>query len=888
MCSIKKYGVLLVVLVMMGCSQKTPSEYIDEAEKAILQNDTESAVIVLKNALSSDPKNLRARFLLGSVYFQRGNSESAEKELKIAFEGGYFKNEVLPLYLGTLNFLHRDDEIIQEVERLTGLTSETEAIAQMYKGLALFRKNEVSRAKLAIKRATELYPDSSYSRLGRAHHALNDGEVTDALIILEELLADDPKFMEAVLLQGQLSMQQQDYATAIKDFTEYVAQKPGDAQGNFLLIDALLRDEQYDKAESLTVDLLKKLPDNPKLNEFIGIVQFHNKDYSAAKTSMEQAISSGSNSPTSRLIAGVSSYNLQKLEQAHNHLAAVQSVLPQSHPAKRLFAEIQLRLGYSTDAAQTLGGMGNYNLNDVTLFTQAGFDLIKSGDNSKAKEMLELAKKSVPNNAEELTRIGILKLSLEDRSGKDNLIKAIKLDPEVETARLFLAQAYLGDEDFESAANVAKEWIAFDPEQVTAYNLLAEIYEISGQTVLAKQTHNDILKRAPHNPASLKFFADEANSNGKPEEALSLLKSAAENNPEYVQGTFDYLVQAIMQGDQEAIEAFSLIESIYEKQPDDLMKKLNYARALILHRKPQQALTILESIEPIKDMPLFFWKGQADSYLALDKPKDALNVYSRWQQLEPNRREPWLAAVHINDKIKDFSSALDTVKRALSFHNEDGEFRVMEVHYSLAIGKVLVAQRLLTNLPEKVKSNSIVKGLEGQIYFAQKDFKNAIPLLESAYDASLDGRMALLIADAKLNLNQVSDSFAVLEKHLVKVPTDLNTRAFLAERYMDSMPEKAIFHYEIVLKSLPENFMVLNNLSWLHGITGETSKAVKYAESAVVLRPQNPKLLDTLGVALLKNGNVEKAIEVSKKAFDLEPSNQTYRIHYEEAQKSQL
>ncbi|GAC12859.1 XrtA/PEP-CTERM system TPR-repeat protein PrsT [Aliiglaciecola lipolytica] len=886
MCSIKKYGVLLVVLVMMGCSQKTPSEYIADAEKAILENDPESAVIVLKNALSSDPKNLRARFLLGSVYFQRGNANSAEKELKIAFDGGYFKNEVLPLYLGTLNFLQRDDEIIQVVERLTGLTSETEAIAQVYKGLALFRKNEVSRAKLAIKRASELYPDSSYSRFGRAHHALHDGEITDALIILEELLSAEPEFMEAVLLQGQLSMQQKDYATAIKDFRQYVEQKPGDAQGNFLLIDALLRDEQYEEAESLTVALLKKLPDNAQLNEFMGILHFQQQDYSAAKTSMEQAISGGSNSPTSRLIAGVASYNVQKLEQAHNHLAAVQNVLPESHPAKRLFAEIQLRLGYSNDAAQTLGNMGSYDLTDVTLFTQAGFDLIKSGDDSKARQMLELAKKSNSTDPEELIRIGMLKLSLDDDSGLENLQTAIQLAPESETARLVLAQAYVSKLNYSSAIEVAQDWIEYDSEQLIAYNLLAEVYELSEQHDLAKQVHSDILQRAPNNPSSLKFMADVAKQNGNTKEALSLLKTAAQNNPEYVQGSFDYFVEAHRQSKEEAKEALALIKSIYEKQPDDLMKKLNYARALVFQAEPQKALDVLETIKPSKDMPLFFWKAQADSYLALNKPTDALNVYSSWQQLEPKRREPWIAAIHLNDGIRDLSAALGTVKRALSFHPQDGEFQVMEIHYNLVSGNVLVAKRLMNALPDNFKSNTTVKGLKGQILFAEGKIKESLPLLEESYNKSLDGRFAILIAKAKSNLQGQEAALTFLEEHIQKRPVDVNVRARLAETYMDVAPQKAIEHYERLVKFLPENIIALNNLGWLYGEAGNSEKAVAYAEQAVALRPENPKLLDTLGVVLLKNGDVKRALEVSKKAFDLEPSNQTYRIHYEESRKA--
>ncbi|WJG08465.1 XrtA/PEP-CTERM system TPR-repeat protein PrsT [Aliiglaciecola sp. LCG003] len=884
--SIKKYGLLLATLALVACSQKTPTEYIEEAESAILENQSDKAIIVLKNALSSDPKNLKARFLLGSIYFSRGNAASAEKELKIAFDGGYFKNQVLPIYLGALDFLKKDQQIITIVERVTGLSAEAEAAAQTYKGLALFRQNEVSRAKLAIKRAAELAPQSSYSRLGRANHALQDGELNDALMILQELLTADPEFMQARLLQGQLSLRQKDYETAIQDFKAYNKQMPGDAQGNFLLIDALLQHQQYDEAEALITPLVEKLPDNPRLNEFVGVMKFNKNDYAGAKVAMEQAIANGSNAPRVRLIAGVAAYQQNKLEQAHSHLASIQNLLPTDHPGKRLFAEIQLRLGYSTDAAQTLSNLGGFDLSDARLFTQAGFDLVNKGNRQQAKKMLELAKKVEPSSSQEKTRLGMLKLSLNDRTGYQDLEEAIAEDPEAMQARLALAQSYVVQKNFDSAAEVAKQWISEQPDNITAFNLLAEIYTVSGQLELAKLTHKRALDVAPNNPTSLKFLAKEAEEQGNNKDALVLLERAAKENPEYLQASFEYLVAAQAQGSSQTKDALSLIKAIHEKDPNDLEKKLNYARALVLQSKPQQVLDVLTTVKAQPDLPVFYWKAQADSLLALNNPSDALNVYLKWQQLEPMRREPWLAAIVIYDGIRDLVGALDTVKRAQNFHQNDAEFKVMEVHYSLINGNVSVAQRLLNNLPAHVKSSNMVKGLQGQIYYAEKKFSKALPLLQAYYDESGDGRFVLYMAEVKKQLNEPQGATDLLEKHLQVRKLDLNTRARLAEMYMQEFPEKAIEHYVFLVEYLPENIIVLNNLGWLYGQTGETVKAVDYAEKAVALRPENPMMLDTLGVALLKNGDLKRALEVSKKAFDLQPSNQDYRIHYEAAQKA--
>ncbi len=883
---LKKYGILLTVLLAVGCTQKSPQEYIEEAEQAILKNDTEAAVIVLKNALSSEPRNLRARFLLGSVYFKRGNAESAEKELKIAFNGDYFKNEVLPLYLGSLDFLRRDDEIIQIAERVTGLNSETEAAVQTYKGLALFRKNEMSRGKLAIKRASDVSPESPYSRLGRAHHALQDGEATDALIILDELLGDSPEFMEAALMHGQLNMRQKNYDSAISSFGKYVEQKPGDAQGNFLLIDALVRAEKYNEAEAMLNSLLAKLPDHPKLSEFAGILAFNKNNYGDAKAAMEKAISNGANSPAVRLIAGVASYHEDKLEQAHKHLSAVQNVLPSSHPAKRLYAEIQLRLGYSTDAAQTLGNLGSYDLTDVKLFTQAGLDLVRQGDSATAQKMLDLAQKNEPTTVTELTRVGILKLTLQDAQGIQDLEQALAIDPKAMQARLVLTQAHISNNDFADAINVAKQWVEAAPEEITAYNLLAEVYELSGQMQSASDVHEQALQLSSNNPSSLAFKAKQAEKGGNSDQALLMLKQAAENNPEYLEGTFTYLIQAKKLGDEAAQQALDLMKQVHETDLDNVMKSLNYARGLIVQSKPQEALTIFNKIEPQVDMPLFFWKGQADSYLKLNRPNDALNVYTMWQELEPKRREAWLSGVLIQDGLRDMSGALDTIKRAKNFHQNDGQFQTMEVHYSLLSGNVSVAQRLLDGLPERVKSSNIVQGIQGQIYFAQREYSKAIPLMSKHYQESFDGRFALMIADAKTNVVDKESGIEVLREHVQNVPLDLNIRARLAERVMNEKPREAIEHYEFLLEYLPENIVTLNNLGWLYGELGETSKAVEYAEKAVALRPENPKLLDTLGVVLLKDGQVKRAQEVSAKAFNLEPSNQVYRINFENAKKT--
>ena len=56
---------------MSGCGKKTTDEYIQQAKQYVSENDTNAAVLFLKNAIQEDPKSAQARFELGQIYLQQ-------------------------------------------------------------------------------------------------------------------------------------------------------------------------------------------------------------------------------------------------------------------------------------------------------------------------------------------------------------------------------------------------------------------------------------------------------------------------------------------------------------------------------------------------------------------------------------------------------------------------------------------------------------------------------------------------------------------------------------------------------------------------------------------------------------------------------------------------
>ena len=80
--------------------------------------------------------------------------------------------------------------------------------------------------------------------------------------------------------------------------------------------------------------------------------------------------------------------------------------------------------------------------------------------------------------------------------------------------------------------------------------------------------------------------------------------------------------------------------------------------------------------------------------------------------------------------------------------------------------------------------------------------------------------------------------------------------------------EQAIRDYKSLLKKMPKNTSVLNNLAYMLAEKNEgLPDALDYAEQAVELRPNDAALLDTYGYVLHKNGSNAKADEVLSAAL---------------------
>ena len=94
--------------------------------------------------------------------------------------------------------------------------------------------------------------------------------------------------------------------------------------------------------------------------------------------------------------------------------------------------------------------------------------------------------------------------------------------------------------------------------------------------------------------------------------------------------------------------------------------------------------------------------------------------------------------------------------------------------------------------------------------------------------------------------------------------------------------ENAAERYRIALKRAPENALLLNNLAWAASQL-KRPEALEHAERAHELAPENPNIMDTLGVILVGSGQTERGLALLGRAAELAPDAHQIRLNFAKA-----
>ena len=207
---------LLISLAVAGCGVDDAGR-MERAVAAFDAGDFRAAAIDARAVLQNDSNNLEARLLLARSSLAMGDGASAEKELRRALELGSTMPEVGLELVRAVAIQGKHAELLAEFPP-DSLPPADRPTLYLVRGNAHRSLGDTDAAVSALEEAVRLDSSLVNARLALLGIALDEGELTNAGMMLEQLKQDAPDEVNLWLLSARYNLIRQQPEAATADY----------------------------------------------------------------------------------------------------------------------------------------------------------------------------------------------------------------------------------------------------------------------------------------------------------------------------------------------------------------------------------------------------------------------------------------------------------------------------------------------------------------------------------------------------------------------------------------------------------------------------------------------------------------------------------------------
>ena len=852
------------ILTISGCSSETSEEQLKQAQQAIEQGEYKKAELIAKNVLLDSGTSSAASLQLGTAYYFQGEFESALKEFEKLKNADDIDGTTVRYWLQSLLFT-------DSLQQINNVLSSHES--KLPKDLAYYYAGKAGR-EAGISDST---PDSKgFFKVAECISAAKRGATTTVDCIESAKDGDDNEYFYELATYSMYEGRHEVFLSAVATLAGAF---PQSAMFQILNADALVRNKQFEKAESKITPLLKKYPDQGFLNYLRSVVSFEKQDFESSKSFAEKAIQNGVDNARARLIAAISAYNLEAFEQAYNHFESIAGVLSKDSPEYRIYSSTLLALGYKEKAISVLEEMNNVSLSDLPLYTSAAKALSSTNKSDEALSVLKRFDNLVDGETDTFVELNINKLALDDLNALANLesLDEVRSSDSVKTA---LASFYLSRNEFNKAAKVADDLAQSEGGLYTSKVIEALIALKQGAPDVSER-FSLLFEFDENSLPALFYFIDENIKTKQYKQALAFSERLQKQIPGSVLAVTTHIkVLSSMQRDEELI---AFLKRTYQEDERNVNIASLYASELFNQGHASEANRVLSNFSVDSAAIPIFWLTLIKAESVLGNNEAAKKLAKKWVSIVPDYKPAVLLASNLLEADGDYSESIRVLRKAQLAFPSDSDIRLLIASNLLSIDDIRGAKKIISSSPSLSKSGLPYNLLAGRLALADEKFDEAQKNLELYFNEYKTYDSLMLLLQAYRGQKAIVKATEACEDYINANGVDPRVSLYAAELYIKTDHNKAIMHYERLLRNGADSAMVLNNLAWLHHVNSRNDRALEYAERAVKIEGENPDYLDTLGMIQLRMGSVADAESILNKAHSLASTNLTILLHYAEA-----
>lgn len=612
---------------------------------------------------------------------------------------------------------------------------------------------------------------------------------------------------------------------------------------------------------------------------------------------------------------GISHYRLGNFAQAFPYLLKTKELDSTNFDARLKLGTIYLagrRLKEAQDEANFVLGQVPKHFEALMLFAGAASSPTEL---DTAIRRLKEARAEFGDRAKFHIALATLFMRKQDLAGAErSLQQAVATEPQSIEAHAALGDLYMGSRNIPQAEREYRAAAALAPVGSPAWLKLADFYLLRGNLKEAKRILVEVTEKVPDHPQGWLRRAEIAFAHQQFDESLGALEVILRKNPSDLEALLlRGRVHLAKYATPEATEEFQKILRIEPRfararhqlavaylqagNPQQAKRELTEAAtiapdmveaALLLAEvnigtgSPRLAIETLEKLIAKHPRMVQAYVLLGSAYLARREPAKATEAYRKIGALAPkDPRGPHLVGLGLRAQGKR-GEARKAFEASLALAPDYVEPLTQLASMAFAEKQPHAALQQVKSQIALVPQSGPLHSLLGGVHLARGE----VELAEAAYLRALELAPRLIGAYVQLAtiygtsgkydhaLAKLNGALAVNPKNLFA----LMLSGIVHERKGD-IP-RAQQAYERVLALEPRFAPAANNLAWLyseHG--GDKEKALRLAQTAKEVAPEEPHISDTLGWILYKRDLYHRALSLLKESAAKLPENPEVQYH---------
>lgn len=696
----------------------------------------------------------------------------------------------------------------------------------------------------------------------QAQAYLDKGQPRFVVVVLKNVLREDPKNAQARYLLGLAHLQLGDAAAAEKELTR--AREFGVVQASVMpyLARALLAQGKYQSVEELPIADLPKGQEQGEVLAAIGLAKSAQGKMDSARRSIEEAFGMAPQSAyvsvaRARLLIAEKDY-----AGAKQILDGVVARNDRYAPAWSAFGNLYRLQKKYADAEQAYSKAMETRLANASDRLNRAMMRIELRKYDQAQEDVDFLLKRYPKNPGANFAQGLIYLNAgKPRDAVDFLRSAVLGDPTKLYPKYYLGVAHLKLGNVEQAAEYAEGAFEMLPAAVAVRRLLAEVRLRERDFPQVEKLVRPIVLQRKGDLRARELLAFSLLGRGRTEQALPLLRELMETEPDSSIAKMRYGTALLTLGrDQEGIK---YLQAAVAEKPNLDQAWLLLIRYLVRQGQINKAMQIAESYRKAQPNSPRPWvligelrRGQGDI-------SGARAAFEQASSVEPGNPDASHGLASLAMAAKNYADARARLEAVLADHKDhlatllslalldaiENKPELMQSHLQRAVEahpdalapRILLARfyllrneaskvtSLFVDLPNKVARNPEVLGVTAFSELALGEYRKAeVTLKELIEQRPKSAQLRFLLGWAFAGQNDLVDMKKTLQKALQLDPKHLRARLALARLALREGDEgEARAHLDKLKKIAPDKAEVL----YLEALLADRSKRPEVAGS---------------------------------------------------------